>query len=191
MIEVAPGMFVGDDGDAAAVGTAPGWFIVHAAKEPYHRAALGYTTMGAPKHDPEYLVAHRPGCVVLNLVDVPQPDLIHPAVIAAAIDAIGAALADDCKVLVHCNQGRSRSPTIAFLYLSLRTDQFDALTYDQAAEAFRAIYPPFAPAGGMAGYAQQAWKGEIPEHASAMPVVEPEPAKVSTPRPATRAIFTL
>lgn len=179
MIEVHPGLFVGDDADALAALGDPGWFVIHACKEPYHRAALGYTSHGAPKGDPEYLFARRGGTLALNLVDAADPAYIPPAVIAAALEAITAHIGK-VKVLVHCNQGRSRSPTIALLWMALATEAFDDLTYDQAASAFTYHYPPFAPNSGMAGFARLVWLGEL-----ALPSgqIEPDPEPIPAIQP--------
>lgn len=192
MIEVHPNLFVGDEKDAlAAIG--PDWFVIHACKEPYHRAALGYTGRAAPPEHPEYLFAYRPDCLILNLVDAPDLAMIRAEVISEAIDAIGHYLLRRKKVLVHCNRGESRAPTIALLYLALCTETFDDCDFDQAVERFSGVYPTFAPAAGMAGYARQLWAGSGDGHAELADRLAaiPEPEPVAVERPKVRAIFTL
>lgn len=50
MIQIHPNLFLGSDADAdKAIGAA---CIVHCAKEPYHRKALGYTGRAAEKSHP-------------------------------------------------------------------------------------------------------------------------------------------
>ena len=186
MIEVYPGLYVGDEGDALTAGSEPGWFIVHAAKEPYHRAAVGYTGKGAPKGHAEYLVAHRPGFVALNLVDAPDPEFIPAAAVMAGVDAIAANIGQ-AKVLVHCNQGKSRSPMIALLYMCLHTGAFDDCDYDAAAARFAEIYPAFAPAAGMAGYARSIFSGGDLDAEAFAPV--PEEAPRLTPRSGAPTLF--
>lgn len=158
MIEVYPRLFVGNEADGQAAVGEPGWFVVHACKEPFHRAALGYTSQAAPKGHPDYLFAKRASSIALNLIDAPTPALIPAVVVDAAIDAIAAYIAFS-NVLVHCNQGVSRSPMIALLYLALHTELFDDCTYDQAVARFTTIYPEFKPNGGMAGYARKVFAG--------------------------------
>lgn len=197
MREVSPGLFVGDDADAAAVGAGDGWFVIHAAKEPYHRAAVGYRSLGAPRGHPEYLFAYREGELCLNLVDVPDPAYVPHAVMTEAIATIARELAAGKKVLVHCNQGKSRSPMIAMLWMCLHTDVFDDCDYDAAAAAFTKIYPAFAPAGGMAGYARALFAGTAGPsqviETPAQPVPKGVPARPPSEatRPDSRVLFNL
>ena len=157
MIEVHKNLFVGAETDEHAIRGLSGWFVIHACKDPYHRQALGYTGRAAPKAHPEYLLAHRDGCLILNLVDVDNVSFISPVIIDAALEAIAANIA--CKkVLVHCNQGQSRSPSIALLYLLRHTTRFESLTQGNALSAFGAIYPPFMPARGMADFVRLNWQ---------------------------------
>ena len=61
------------------------------------------------------------------------------------------------NVLVHCNQGLSRSPSIALLYLLKHTDALGSQDPAAALLAFRRLYPPYAPAQGMADYVRLNW----------------------------------
>lgn len=156
LIEVTKGLFVGSQEDEAAVHGRPGWFVIHACKEPYHRQALGYSGRGAPKGHPEYLIAERPGRLILNLVDADNVAFIPKEIIDAALEAIRANL-ETSSVLVHCNQGFSRAPTIALLYMARYTDYFRGMTAELAVQKFRKNYPAYAPAGGMADYVRLNW----------------------------------
>lgn len=167
MIEIFPGLHVGaasdllfaDDGNG---GVKPGWFIVSAARDPWHRDALGYTGRGAPKDDPEYLIAERESRLILNLIDGPDPAYVRDEIIVKACDAIDSALANGDKVLLHCNLGMSRAPTIALLWLRFHCEAtrpfLRMLSFDQALEAMKERYPGYDPAGGMLGYARNLWE---------------------------------
>ena len=166
MIEVHPQLWVGGGADFDTVirdtTWVVDWYIVSCGKEPWHREALGYTGCGAPKDHPEYLIAARPDHLILNLVDVEDVSYINPKIIEAALEAITENLPHR-KVLVHCNQGNSRAPTIALLWMRA-SDWFypmmKRLSYNDAKAAFKERYPTFEPAAGMDGYARKVWEGE-------------------------------
>ena len=105
---------------------------------------------------PEYLIARRPGRLILNLVDVKDINYIAPEIIDAALEAIHQNIGS-LKVLVHCNQGMSRSPVIALLYLAKFTSAFQGQCHEEAVQKFRGFYPSYNPALGMAEYARRNW----------------------------------
>jgi hypothetical protein len=153
MIEIHPNLFVGHQGDYEyQVKGQNGWAVVHACKEPYHRLLLGYTTRGAPKDHPEYLSAVRGNRLYLNLVDANDPAYIPKEIIDTALAFTHEKLAKGLKVLVHCNQGESRGPGVAFLYLLRHTDALPKTSLDDALTKFRQIYSAFYPSGGISGF---------------------------------------
>ena len=158
MIEVYAGLHIGDERDyELQVKHEDGWRIVHACKDPYHRRELGYTGRGAPKDDPEYLIARRGHRLILNLVDAPTPAYIPKEIIDAALEFIQTALQEEVRVLVHCNQGESRSPGIGLLYLARFTDVLPLETLEAAENSFRSLYPRYNPGGGMRGFMALNW----------------------------------
>lgn len=153
MIEIHPQLYIGDQTDFdRSVKGRDEWRVVHACKEPYHRRALGYSGRAAPKHHPEYLLARRDNRLILNLVDAPDPAYIPKEVIDAALDFVFESLSAEHSVLVHCNEGRSRAPSIGFLYLVSRTDSLPIDSLEAALKAFSALYPAYAPKNGVAGF---------------------------------------
>lgn len=167
MIEVSPSLFVGSAADRVHAldhdnidgveRVKAGWFIIAAGKEPWHREALGYAKgKAAPKDDPEYLVAYRDRTIILNMIDGPDPKFIPQDLVEAAMVAIAMRLAAGDKVLVHCNQGHSRAPSLAMLYLH-RNTQVLPVDFDEAAEVFARMYPDYAPAKGIDAYVRAHW----------------------------------
>jgi len=156
MIEIYKNLFVGTEQDEQAIRTQPGWAVVHACKEPYHRRLLGYSGRGAPKGHPEYFVARRGNKLFLNLVDAEDPAYIPKCIIDAALQAIDAALISGKKCLVHCNQGESRSPSIGLLYLASRS-LIPNKTLIDAEQTFRQLYPSYNPKRGMRGFMLAQW----------------------------------
>ena len=158
MIEIYPNLFIGDEHDyESKVRHEAGWCVVHACKEPYHRLTLGYTSRAAPKDHPEYLIARRGNRLILNLVDAPDPAYIPKEIIDAALEFISTSLQSGNRVLVHCNEGRSRSAGIGLLYLAKNTDKVPKGDFLAAEAAFRSIYPQYNPKSGMRGFMIGNW----------------------------------
>ncbi len=162
MIEIYPNLYVGNqEAYEQEVAGQPGWKVVQACKEPYHRQALGYKGSAADKNHPEYYLAYRDNRLILNLVDADDPKYFHAAVIDAALEFIHAGLTEGHKVLVHCNQGESRSPSIALLYL-VYCGAITAATVPEAELQFKQRYPTYNPKTGIRGYLLQNWDRYCP-----------------------------
>lgn len=119
MIEVHENLFIGNEKDFENnVKQKDGWAVVQACKEPYHREAIGYSGRSvSPEHE-EYLVARRGDRLILNMVDVENPNFFDEGMIEEALDFVGQQLDKGNKVLIHCNQGKSRSPSLGLLFLA-------------------------------------------------------------------------
>lgn len=165
MIEIHPNLFVGSLADYQNLTTQSQWKVVQACKEPCHRDALGYKTQDAPKNHPEHLVAYRDNRIILNLVDsdnfhvLPQniKDDIN-FIVETAIQFIHVNI-QYFPVLIHCNWGMSRSPSIALLYLKKYTDAFSKdLSFEQAKQYFKnALYHKYAPNNSMKELLSTLW----------------------------------
>ena len=162
MIEVHPALFVGteDDYENRVKGRSD-WRVVQACKEPYHRQALGYTGRAVTKTHPEYLVARRPPCLILNLVDTNDPRFFQKTIFDQALSFVHDSLTTGYKVLVHCNLGESRGPAIALLYLAVYTDRIPHTSLVLAESSFRKLYPPYNPKPGIRGFLQSHWNNYI------------------------------
>lgn len=151
-----PILYVGDDTDDQEA-SKKGYAILSACKDgPWgHRAALRYTTMGAPKGD-HYFHATRGKRMVLNLLDLEDPEFIKEDVIFPALKFINKHLKAGDKVLVHCNAGHSRGPTIGMMFLrTIRELPGGFLTSEKV---FRALYPKYDPKAGMRTFAREHWQ---------------------------------
>lgn len=158
---IAHKLWIGSEADfneIDAFGTS--WHVVHAARDPWHREALGYTGRGAPKDHPEYLLARRGRRLLLNLVDADDPKYIGRHMIDEAMQFIEAALNEcapaECPdaVLICCNQAKSRAPTLGLLYLA----PFLGPDFEEAVRQFLEKYPDYAPGRGMMEFARENWK---------------------------------
>ena len=158
MIQIYDDIFVGGENDYEfGVKTEEDWAVVHACKEPYHRNALGYSGRSVSSDHPEYLVARRGHRLILNMVDVENPKFFDKGMIEEALDFVDEQLENGNKVLIHCNQGESRGPSLGLLYLSSRLEAIPNNSFSDAEEAFRKLYPPYAPKSGIRGHIKQNW----------------------------------
>lgn len=133
-----------------------GWAVLHACKESYHRQFVGYVGRGAPKDSPEYLWAERDNRLALNMVDAPKPEFFAKSMIDKALDFIEQKLGEGLKVLVHCNLGESRSPSLCLLYL-IKHGIITGETLEDCEAEFLKIYPEYNPGTGMRGFVKENW----------------------------------
>jgi len=161
MIEVSPSLYVGNELDfrnlLASEALSGTWAVVHACKEPHHRAFVGYTERSAPQKSGEYLFAIRGNRIALNMVDVQNPTFFNDKMINIALRFISDAMRGNRKVLVHCNQGGSRGPSLALLWLRRNDPRYAATPFEEGEAMFRDIYPLYAPADGIRGYVREHW----------------------------------
>lgn len=159
MIEIYPNLFVGPEKDyEEKVAYEDGWWIVHATNEPYHRRAVGYQGSAPPPDHPEYLFAFRGNRLMLNLIDAVVEVDIPREIFDTALDFIHAGLESNAKVLIHCNQGVSRSASIGLLYLHRHADILPETGYADAADFYeREIYPPFNPGRAIRYFLSRHW----------------------------------
>lgn len=167
MKEIIPGLFVGNEMDYGNLEKEhiPGrevdqpccnWAVVHACKEPFHRQLLGYTGRGCPKDDPEYLWAERENRLFMNIVDAPKSFFFDKGMVDKALDFIHEKLNQDLYVLIHCNEGFSRSPSLALLYL-VKHKYIDVDTLEDAEAEFLKLYPEYNPGAGIRGFVKENW----------------------------------
>jgi hypothetical protein len=155
MIQVYPNLYIGND---THCNWSPHnhWAVIHACKYPCHSKAVGYKGNLKPNH-PYYLVYKRDNHLVLNMVDMEQELLARftNPIMHAAMEFIENNISTK-KILIHCNQGLSRSPSIALLYLARRS-HIASETYFLATSEFRTMYPLYNPGAGITAYLNRNW----------------------------------
>jgi predicted protein tyrosine phosphatase len=60
-------------------------------------------------------------------------------------------------VLIHCNKGESRAPSLALLFLAKRLRVIPAGSFSQAKEAFSMLYPAYRPGVGIEEFLIERW----------------------------------
>ena len=157
MKEVYKNLFVGSQVDFESnMKMFDDWYVVHACKEPYHRQALGYTGRAAPKESPHYLFLYNDkNHLILNMVDTDSPVFFRDEMINEAIVYIIKGLVNGKHVLIHCNQGESRAPSLALL--ALRKMGVFKGTFSESIILFRNSYPGYNPKSGIYNYIRIHW----------------------------------
>jgi hypothetical protein len=168
MLEIFPNLYCGNDEDYLNLEKecipgrlidqpTNGWAVLHACKESHHRLFVGYTGRGCPKDSPEYLWAERGNRLALNMVDAPRPEFFDKSMIDKALDFIEQKLSEGLKVLVHCNEGFSRSPSLCLLYVASRGLKLSGVSLEEFEERFRKYYPPYNPGSGIREFMRLHW----------------------------------
>lgn len=120
---------------------------VHACKS-CHSKVVGRVRKG----DAEYLVAYRGRDIFLNLVDM---DVLLPEYTAPIMVAFLGFMSDG--MLIHCDQGISRSPSLGMLYLAYKGVL--PASYKDARREFDILYPWYAPNKGIDTYLRGVFDG--------------------------------
>lgn len=146
MTEIHKNLYVGNLIDYNVFQNENDFYFVQACKEPCHRQAVGYTGRSVDKTHPEYLFAYRPNRLILNMIDTPTGKYFDISLFDKSIEFIEQHLNLNRKILIHCNQGMSRSPSIGLLYLAI-IEEINNVTFSEAKKAFLSIYPDYNPSG--------------------------------------------
>lgn len=134
------------------------WAVVHATQT-IHYQILGWNrTYNKPdKSHPNYIIYEEGPLLSLNWVD--GPAYLYKwggiDVFIRVLDFIDKWIPEK-KVLIHCDQGYSRSPSLCLLYLAKRKGFLPNSSYSAAKTEFIKLYPSFNP-GGIENYINQNW----------------------------------
>lgn len=117
---------------------------------------MGYKNNLKPTH-PHYLIYENENHLVLNMVDMENELLARYTnpIMQAAMSFISKSISSK-KVFIHCNQGKSRSPSVALLYLA-RNGIIVNDTFENAATDFKKKYPSYQPGLGILMYMKNNW----------------------------------
>lgn len=155
MKEIHNNLYIGKDADCIAVRDNPEFAIVHACKT-CHMRVLNYKK-SLPRDHPNFYFLEDENHIYLNLLDLPNElakSYADPKFFAA-INFIDKYISTH-NVLIHCNQGQSRSTSIGLVYLA-RNKIIRPDTYRKACNDFKNIYPDFKPNNGVKLYTRNNW----------------------------------
>ena len=139
--------------DACALTRREPWAVVHACKDPCHRAFVGYKG-SLPKAHSCYLNAQEDDHLYLNLIDPPLP-LFKAESFSIFFDFIDRHLGVK-PVVIHCNRGESRAPSLTLLVMAKRLKNIPDDSYAAARAAFEEKFP-YKPGGGISLFLRDNW----------------------------------
>lgn len=130
--------------------------VVHACKEPCHRRAVGYQQRSLDKSHPYYLSYEEDDNLYLNVID-PDIPLFQIESFQIFLKFAKAAKEKGKPVLVHCNQGQSRAPSFALLFMAKGLGLLPNESYVAARAAFEEKFS-YNPGAGIVKFLENNWK---------------------------------
>ena len=146
MIKIHNNIYCGDESDARVVIGFSDWVILHCCKDPYHKELVGYRGTLNPSH-PNYSYIIKGNRMALNLVDM---DFYSPNYLEFNYNMFSQAFlfldnnSLSKNILIHCNQGESRGPSLTMLYLK-HIGYFKEDNFISSKNKFYQMYPKFNP----------------------------------------------
>lgn len=134
------------------------WAVVHATQT-IHYQIFGWnrTTHKPGKNHPNYIYYEEDNRISLNWVDGAEY-LYNWSGVETFIKILN--FIDKWipkkNVLIHCDQGQSRSPTLGLLYLAKRTKIIPDDSFQAAKKEFVKYYPYYLPSG-IGEYVEKNW----------------------------------
>jgi len=156
MIKIYDSLFVGNESDCF-YDNKPNWAVIHACKSPCHQRAVGYRG-NLNKNHPNYLIFEKENHLFLNMVDMDMPlshEFTEP-IVSAALGFIEKNIKSK-NVLIHCNEGQSRAPALALLFLAKRKNIISNENYQKAKVEFIRLFPNYQPGRGIEIYLINYW----------------------------------
>lgn len=157
-IMVHDGLFVGSAADTYKFAGS----VLHCARDPWFAEA----EIEVRKHSKDFYVPNKKimlefcpvpnvirinyNTMTLNMVDADDPRYFSDEMINAGLEFITDRMAEGDPVLVHCNMGMSRSPSMAFLWMFEHGFLDNEFRY--ALPQFKRLYPDYAPGNGIWQY---------------------------------------
>ena len=162
-VEVFDNVFVGDMEVCSRHEFKPNTAYVHGCKHPCHLEAVGYTGSLPPSHL-YWLHYSRSDMMIdshelfLNLVDPPSPSLFKKKSFDVFLEYMMGVHVHGKEVNIHCNEGKSRGPSLALLYGAKILGELPNSSYEDAAMAFKKLYRDYEPAHGISKWLTANWK---------------------------------
>ncbi|KAA8985527.1 hypothetical protein F3089_02360 [Halospina sp. K52047b] len=133
----------------------PGLGVVHACKSPCHQRAVGYRG-SLPKDHPNYLSLRQGNDLYLNIID-PQIPLFPDDLFRVYLPFAREVWDSGATLRVHCNQGESRAPSLAIVFLAKHVGAISNESAERARADFLQLFPRYMPGRGIQKYLSENW----------------------------------
>ena len=153
MIKVHDRLYVG--GELTCQLGAAELAVIHACKSPCHQRAVAYTGSLPPQH-PHYLALRHPYDLYLNIIDPPVP-LFQTETFAQFLLFASEHYDRGGSLLIHCNKGESRAPTLALVFLAKHLRAIPGDSFAAARDAFASLYAGYHPGTGIQQFLGTNW----------------------------------
>jgi len=125
------------------------WAYVHATQTIHYKIMGWDRKYNKPdRHHPSYIIYEKENRFSLNWVDGAAHlyEWSGPKTFIKVLDFIDKWIIKR-NVLIHCDQGQSRAPTLGLLYLAKRLKTIPNDSFISAKNSFMNTYPNYIPAG--------------------------------------------
>lgn len=145
-------------GDEACGNGRDGLSVVHACKDPCHRRAVGYTGRSLEQDHSHYLILEDDSNLYMNLIDPPTPRLFMADSFHGFLEFASGRYEEGDRLLIHCNEGLSRAPSLALLFLAKELGELPDDSYGSARQSYEERDPAYAPSRGIRTYLAENWR---------------------------------
>lgn len=156
MIRIHPKLYIGNETDCTHNEISL-YATVHACKYPCWAWAVGQPRL--TQNHKNYLQLETPNNLYLNIIDPAQP-LFRYKTFTLFLDFAHREWQEGKDLLIHCNKGESRAPSLALLFLAKYANAIPVsqiITYDHAAAEFAKLYPQYKPGLGIQTFLRDNW----------------------------------
>ena len=159
MTQIMPNIYIGNELDYHMIPQQDKWATLHCCKIPFHCAFAGYKGK-LPHTHPDYMLCRINNEMALNLLDNDKFNadyvLFNKEMFIKAFAFLDEYRALGYKLLIHCNQGLSRAPTLGMLYTAM-LGKYNYAGFDETVKQFKQIYPEYAPRANIYMTTQAIW----------------------------------
>lgn len=159
MKELIENIFIGDDKDYNDLYDKKDWGILHCAKHPFHCQFVGYSG-NLPNTHKDYAYKRKDNEMALNLVDLDFFSFnyldFNREMFIQAFKFLDEYYDNGKPILIHCNQGLSRSPSLAMLYMATKGIGYE--DFEKTIKEFKLLYPKYEPKKNIYETIKALWK---------------------------------